>query len=307
MIPFTMHESMFNYALYFFALFSLSQSANLIKWSALPPEVIGFWRLLGGSILIFSYVAVREGFGPIFATLKQRKLLILTTGFLFFVHLWSYSFSAQNTKIANCMIIFSINPLFTAIGAYFLFRERPTKYIVLAYVLALAGLYLLVSQTMKFSPEGLAGEFASFASAILFSAYLLACKKARSNTNNWHFVIWVYFTSSLLFGIASYFNHLNPFALDVKGGTGIVAIIILPTILGHAVFTYLMEHLDINLMSCGKLLEPLMSALVAFVVFREALPWTTQVSFLLTSAAMALLFFPKLLNHHRKKKSPHSP
>lgn len=94
-------------------------------------------------------------------------------------------------------------------------------------------------------------------------------------------------------------------ALDLFKGTpligysqqawlGILGTIFIPTFLGHAIFTYLMNYLNINWMSCGKLLEPVMSALIAYLIFQENINSATKVSFLLTIMAVIILLYPKL-------------
>lgn len=212
----------------------------------------------------------------------------------FFFHLWSYFYSAQNTKIANCMILFATNPLFTAIGAFLFFREKLTKNLYFSYLLAFGALYLLLSNTIEFNPENLKGEIAGLVSAFFYSAYILSSKKTRQSLNNSVFATGIYLVCGLLFLGLALSKGTPLVGYSQQAWLGIIGTIFIPTFLGHAIFTYLMNHLNINWMSCGKLLEPMMSALMAFVIFQEEINTTTKISFALTIASVFILFYPKL-------------
>lgn len=220
--------------------------------------------------------------------------MILLTGFFFFLHLWSYFYSAQNTKIANCMILFATNPLFTAVGSFIFFKERLTKNLYFSYLLAFSSLYLLLSNTIEFNPENLKGEISGVVSAFFYSAYILSSKKARQGLDNGIFATGIYFTCGVCFLALDLFKGTPLIGYSQQAWLGILGTIFIPTFLGHAIFTYLMNYLNINWMSCGKLLEPVMSALIAYLIFQENINSATKVSFLLTIMAVIILLYPKL-------------
>ncbi|MCK6597810.1 MAG: DMT family transporter, partial [Bdellovibrionaceae bacterium] len=258
------------------------------------PEALGTWRLLGASLILFLIFLFKDGAKKIFQSLRENIQWILITGTFFFFHLWSYFYSAQNTKIANCMILFATNPLFTALGAYLIFREKLTKYLIISYALAITGLYLLLSSTLQFNPHNLKGEIAGVISAFFYSTYVLSSKKTRQNLNNWHFAIGIYAVCGVWFLLLSFVNSVPLTGYNERSWLGVLGTIIVPTFMGHAIFTYLMSYLNINWMSCGKLLEPVFSASIAYFLFAETLNASTQIAFLFTFLAVLVLFYPKL-------------
>jgi drug/metabolite transporter (DMT)-like permease len=259
-----------------------------------PPEVLGSWRLLGASLILLVIFSFKDGVRRIIKSLLPHWKIVSLTGLFFFLHLWSYFYSAQNTKIANCMILFATTPLFTAIGAFVFFKEKLTKNLIFSYIFAIAALYLLLSNTLAFNPENFKGELAGLVSAFFYSTYILSSKKARVSINNWHFVIGIYFVCGVCFLMLTLFKQTPMTGYNSQAWLGILGTILIPTFFGHAIFTYLMNFLNINWMSCGKLLEPMMSAFVAFLVFNENINSTTQLSFALTFIAVLILIYPKL-------------
>lgn len=284
---------MLNYLLYFVALFGLSQSANLVKIAHAPIEILGFWRLFLCTLLFLPWALRRPALINIFKAPQKSDLWMgLLSGTFFFLHLWTFFYASKNTSIANCMIIFSINPLFTAAGAYFFFNEKFTLRLAGAYVLAFLGIYWLVSHSLKFDQGFVKGDLMALLSAALVSVYLLSGKKLRHNLDNANFSVFIYAVCAFWFGVVA-FAQGTPFTgYDEKTWLAIAGLVVVPTLLGHSLFMYLIKHMNINLMTCGKLIEPVMSSMVAWVLFQEHLKQSTWIAFTFTSASVIVLFAP---------------
>jgi drug/metabolite transporter (DMT)-like permease len=284
-------EPMLHYAIYLISIFSLSQSAVLIKLSGIPPETLGFWRLLGASVLLLSFRAYKNSAQKIFADILNNKKWVVLTGVFFYLHLWSYSYSAQNTSVAHCVILFALNPLFTAVGAKFAFNEPLEKNVAFSYLFALTGLYFLLRSRLSLGFDSWHGEASALASGFLYSVYALFSKQSRKKMNNWNFSIGIYFVCALCF-LGTNTALCTPLVgYSNEAWMALVGTIVIPTFFGHSLFSYLMNYLNINWMSCGKLLEPTISAFAAFLVFKEVVSRDTALAFLFTSAAVLFLFF----------------
>lgn len=281
-----------HYLLYFLALFSLAQSANIVRLAQAPIEVLGFWRLLISAAVVATISFWR---GPFLLHLKNNPKAFwysVISGIFFFLHLWTFFYASKNTTIANCMIIYSTNPLFVAVGAYFFFKEKMSWRLFIAYLLAFAGIYQLMIHHLKFDQGMVAGDFSALISAIFFTVYLLTGKKVRSQFANTEYSSIIYLIASLCFGLFGLSKGIQFTNYGTQTWIAIGASIILPTLLGHALFTYLMKFMNVNLMTCGKLIEPAISSAIAFLLFQEKLKTNTLVAFFLTSIAVLFLFLP---------------
>lgn len=282
---------MLHYAIYILAIFSLSQSPVIVKLSQVPPLPLGFWRLLGAGIILLLFRSLKKSPKKLWSTLVKQRLWLLLTGFIFFVHLWTYAYSAQNTSIAHCMILFALNPLFTAIGAKLFFKEPLEKNVAYSYLFAIIGLFFLVRSRIHFGMETWWGEAGALTSALFYSMYALLSKRSRQNLDIWDFSIGIYFVCGLCFFAATLASGAPLSGYGSVGWWSILGMILIPTFLGHSLFNYLMNYMNINWMSCGKLLEPTLSTFVAFLVFREAISLETVLAFFFTSTAVVFLFF----------------
>lgn len=283
---------MTNYLLYLLAIFSLSQASILIKWSGMPPDILGFWRLfIAALILIFFQVYISRSFA-FYIHLKKNIKHSLIAGLIFFAHLWTYFYAAQNTSISRCMIIFALNPIYTSIGASLFFKEKNQRHLWFSFVIAFIGIIFLTHFKLPSQHEASAwGDLGALISGLFYSGYVLAAKKSRRLLGTIDFSIGLYLTAALFF----YFTVIirgTPFVgYSNQAWIGLLGTIIFPTFLGHSLFNYLLNFLNINWMSCGKLLEPSMSSFVAFLVFNEHLNIGSYIAFGCTSLAVFNLLF----------------
>jgi drug/metabolite transporter (DMT)-like permease len=278
--------------LYFIAIASLSSSANLIKLAAAPVDVIGFWRLFIASAILLPFALRSGNLLDHIAKPKKDLVMVFVSAVFFFLHLWTYSYSAQNTRIANCMIIFATNPLFVSLASYFFLKEKITFRLALAYIFAIIGIYNLVSHSISFEQGFLWGDISALISAVLFSGYLVSGKIARLTIENSDYTFIAYIVTAILFGISGSLQGQEFFAYQPITWISIGLIFLFPTILGHVLFSYLMKRMNLNFMSCGKLLEPAMSSGMAYFIFREELTKSGMWAFGFTTAAVLILFVP---------------
>jgi len=247
--------------------------------------ILGSWRLLGAGLILLVWGKIylpKEKINPN----QHRK--IIAAGFAFFMHLFSYAYSAHHTSIAHLMLIFSLNPVTTAIGSWIFFKEKMTKKQILSYILALLGIYILARE--KHGTSEVIGDAMAIVAAITFSAYALLSQWARRDISNIVFSSHMYLVGSFFFFITLFLFGPGPLAADSsKGWVGIALLTFLPTLLGHGTFTFVIKHIPLSVLSLGKLLEPGFAAITAFLLFQERLSSSAVLSSLLIFTAVVLV------------------
>ncbi|HPI41401.1 MAG TPA: DMT family transporter, partial [Pseudobdellovibrionaceae bacterium] len=238
-----------HYLLFILALFCLAQSPNIIKFSQIPINAFGFWRLLIAACILYGIHYFRTS-KPIFSfnknsfpfKFKKNHLLIILSGIVFFTHLWTFFFAAKNTQIANAMIIYSVNPLFTALGSFLFFQEKFTWKLFFSYLLAFSGILIIFSSGFELHSDRFLGDASALLSAFLFAVYALISKHVRKNVDNLVFAATVYLITSLCFGLNGLSQQQNFWGYSTTDLITLAASILIPTLLGHALFTYLLNH-----------------------------------------------------------------
>ena len=95
------------------------------------------------------------------------------------IHFWSilaahyvlWFESLQYTSVASSTVIVTLQPLFSMIGGYFLFKERFTRGAVIGCLIAISGSIVIGWQDFKISGEALYGDILAFIAAGIITAY----------------------------------------------------------------------------------------------------------------------------------------
>lgn len=277
--------------LYLLAIFCLSQSAAFAKWAAAPPEVIGFWRLLAAGLIVLPWAYLKSDLVKQWKIQTESRKWVYWTGFFFFAHLWTFFFASQNTLISHTMIIFATNPLFVALGQWWLTKEAPPARAIMAYFLAFISLVVLFQQSQSGSASQVLGDLSALASSLFFSVYILMSKKSREVFNNSVFTSVMYLSAALFFGLNLAISNHSWTDYPAKTWLAILGQVLFSTLLGHSLIAYLMRHLNVTLMTTGKLAEPVMASIVASFVFNETLSSQVGFAFALTALSLLVLFW----------------
>ncbi|MFN7728106.1 MAG: DMT family transporter [Bdellovibrio sp.] len=286
--------------LFLLALTSLSASPIFVRWSGAPIEFLGFWRLLLAGALFLAWEISRHGLQRLRSrdgglnkfTQSQWRWPVLS-GVFFFLHLWTYVASAQNTSVAHLVILYASNPIFTAAGAYFFFGEQLKKRLWIVYPIAFLGLWVLIQDKVSHSPQSGYGDLLAVASAALHAAYLLCSKQARKTFENVPFSIGLYTVAAALFAGTALVRGSSLVQSTPEAWGAIAALILFPTFLGHALMTNLVNKIDLSVLSCGKLLEPGLSTAMAYFLLQEPVSARTFLAFALTALAVLILVWPQ--------------
>lgn len=273
------------------ALICLSQAAILIKWAEAPLPLIGMWRMWFACFLLLPLVYKKKGFQQLFSIRGATLRALLLSGLFLFLHFWAFLYAAQNTQISHCMIIFAINPLFTAAGAYLFYGEKISARLAISYILATFGIWLLVSHSLNFDRASVKGDVVAVVAALLFACYFLASFGARKVLDNSAFSLGTYAIVAILF-TGSALPQETWFHYPAKTWVAIGMLALFTTLLGHALFTYLMKFINVNVLSCGKLAEPALASGSALLLFNETPTGTTWLAYIAMTLSLAILFVP---------------
>lgn len=288
--------------LYFLALFCLSTSPNWAKLNQMSAEVLGFWRMgLAGLILLLLISFYKK-------RLRELKpnayfIWILFAGVFFFLHLWTYKYAAKHTLVSNTMTLFATNPLWATAGSILFFKEKIKPRFVLAYILAILGIYILFSHNLEFSPENAMGNTMALVSAFFYAVFILFSKKVREKISNMVFATYQYTLTGIFFLIVCLVQQENLLAgSSPRSWLAVAGLILLPTFLGHFLMTHLVKTMNVAFLTCGKLIEPILASIMAYFIFGERLGTSIYISFVFTASAVVILFWPQISPYFTKRK-----
>jgi len=241
-----------------------------IAYKAYEPMTVVLFRLTlaAAIILIFSKVTGK------LEKLRKGDLgwMLLLSFFEPFMYFMGESFGLKYISSTVAAVVISTIPLFTALAAWYFYKEKLTRTNFAGLLISFAGVTLVVFDTaygLSASPLGLALEFVAVLSTI---GYAVVLKRMAARYNAYTIIsyqnllgvlmflpFWLIFESSV--------TMQTPF--NAEAFLAILKLAVFASILGFIFFTYSIRHLGINRSNMFVNLIPVFVAIFSFLILDE--------------------------------------
>lgn len=276
-------------------ILALSFSAMFVRWANAPGPVTGLYRVFLSSLLLT----------PFFLRNYQKQRNINRDNILFPVLAGLFTagdFALWNTSVhyttaANATLLGNTAPLWVALGAWLLFREKLTRRFWLGLGLALAGATLILGTDFILHPRLGIGDLMAIGTGMFYGGYFLSTQRSRKHFNPLKH-LW-------LMGVSASFGLLlinlalrNPIS-GYPSQSWLVFFLtaIVSQIIGYLSLTYALGHLPAAVVSPTMIGQPIMTAILAIPLLRE-IPTLLQI----TGGAIALTGIYIVNQAHNKSK-----
>ncbi|MFC1547982.1 DMT family transporter [Candidatus Neomarinimicrobiota bacterium] len=276
-----MKQSPFLYVIGIVLLGSLMASSAAIWIRFLPgvsPIAISFIRVAGASMI----------FLPWFWHEWKRKSIKLRefrysalAGIALALHFATWISSLKYTTVANSVLFVATHPVFVIAISLTILRLRVAKNQIIGSLVALVGVVFIQWRELSFDSSAglLSGESLGNILALLggfFAAvYLLLSWEARKSLSTMLHVEVTYATAAIVLLVVLILVR-NPLTPLPNGSILFLGLLILlPTVGGHTIFNWGVHHIGAPRVSLFGLMEPIESALLAFIILGEQVSLTT--------------------------------
>jgi drug/metabolite transporter (DMT)-like permease len=255
------------------------------------PLAISYLRLLIAAAIVVAIALVRGG--PSRKLLDgKREATLAVAGVALAVHFAGWIASLEFTSIAIATLLVCTSPIFTGIYEAVVLHRAPTLAFGAALLCGGIGLAIIVASHGAPAPVGghaVLGAILATAGAVAMSAYLTLVRSVRRDLGTVAIIARTYSWAAIALLILALVAHENPPALtDGRAWFGIVAMALVSQLLGHTAFAISLQWFTPTTVGFATLLEPVIAAVLAALVFHEALTGTTLPGAILLFAAIAL-------------------
>jgi len=247
-------------------------------WSATPLFVRGvststttviFWRFMVATpVMIF--VAYLAG-GHL---TKELFFKSFWPGVLFAGSLVTGLTALRETSIANATLIMSLQPVLVLMIAPKLFKEKVRITQVVSSAVAMIGVTVFILAAASTSGATIRGDLIAFSNLFVWTGYFLLSKHVRSTgagAHSWSFLAIVFVWSSLFVAPWALATSDDIGGMTTKDWILVVCMVLLPGVLGHGMMTWAQRHVDVTVLSLLMLLQPVLGALGAWIVYDQHL------------------------------------
>lgn len=245
-------------------------SPIFVKLSHVDPTATAFWRV-ALSLPFFLLWAARQKGGrdqEKLKSLKDYKWLIFG-GFLFGIDLAFWHWSLQHTLVANASLLSNLTPIVVAIGSVYFFKDILKGKFWLGLLLAILGAALLAWNGL--GKERIFGDTLAIITAFWYGSYLLVVVWLRRFFKTATVMLWTGFFSALFLIPISLATESQLIPQTLDAWLVVLGLAFICQFLGQGLIAYSLAHLPAAFGAITLLLQPVVAAAAAWVLFGEIL------------------------------------
>ncbi|MEE9150358.1 MAG: DMT family transporter [Thermoplasmata archaeon] len=267
------HQNFNNVAI-FIAVIAVSFSAIFIKWSDAHPLVIATYRMGITSLILLPLVVDRNL--DAFKRIKKNDLIIMTgIGMILALHFATWITSLKETSVASSVILVTSHPLFVAIAAHYVFREKLKTIGYIGIIIAFGGIIVLSIGDLGLGSSNFRGDILALIGSIAAGTYILGGRKTRKSVPLVPYVFIVYSICTICLLLACIIISEPLYPQPPKEYLLFILMAIIPTIFGHTLYNYALKYVKAQVISVSLLGEPIGASILAFVLLNEVPPQFT--------------------------------
>lgn len=246
---------------------SASVSAILVRYAdGADALALSFWRCIAGAALLLPFATrgLRRGG-------RAALNAPVVAGIFLALHFGTWMTSVNLTTVAASVLLVSTTPVFVAVAALFLYKERLPPLAWTGILLATGGAAAVGGGSL--SGSSLDGNLLAVAGAATAGGYVLAGQVARRTQGILEYAVVTYAVAGILVGIVCVATGVE--LVGYPGGTwlAITGLVVGPQLLGHTVINLTLSDIDATTVSVAIMAEPVIATALAYVLFDEVPSW----------------------------------
>ena len=247
-----------------------------------PSLVIAAVRLTIAAIIL-APIAIFYHRAELKRLTRNDLLLGIASGTFLAIHFATWISSLEYTSVASSVVFVSTGPLWVAIFSPVLLNERLTRVAIIGLILALVGGTTIgladactwhnglrcpeLSQVIQ--SRSIWGNFLALCGALAVSAYLIIGRKVRAKLSLIPYIFLVYGVSAVVLNSFMFASRQTPFGYSPNIYGWILLLAVVPQLIGHSMFNWLLKYLSATMVAVTTLSEPIGSAILAFLFLKE--------------------------------------
>ena len=264
-------------ALLLLAVFAVSSSAALVRWTDVSAITIAFWRTFGGALILAgpAWRIRQERAIPANRNGRAGWLFSAVAGTALALHFATWLTSLELTSAAASLTLAATAPIFVA-GWWWLNGRPPSARAWVAIAVAIVGVAVIAGGSLLEDATNLRGNALALIGAVTAAAYMVAGERAQEELPIATYAFRAYFSAAVVLtviaavsGDALWSGAGNSAAWDRKTVLALVLFVVGPQLLGHTVLNSLLPRIGSLSVTMALLAEPILGSLLVWLWFSE--------------------------------------
>lgn len=238
-----------------------------VRWADAPGTITGFYRLFFSSILLFP-----------FFIMQQRKREAIETRWLLFPILgglltaFDFAFwntSVQFTTAANATLLGNTAPLWVALFAFFILREKLRGSFWLGLLLALMGAVLVMgTDFLQHTTLGY-GDLMACAAAVFYAGYQIVTERGRTHIDPFRYIWLVTISATIFMFFINLTLSYELFNYPAQTWLAFLGTAIVSQMIGYLSISYALGYLPASVVAPTLVGQPILTAMLAIPLLGE--------------------------------------
>ncbi len=269
------------------AMLSVAHAAIFVRMADADPMVIAAYRMLiaAAVVLPFALYGARAELRRM--TPRDWKLIALGSLFLA-LHFATWIEGVARTSIANSVVLVTLTPVWLALWSVVALRRAPGRGTWSAMVLAIAGSAVMAWGSVQIGLGTLVGDALALAGGLFFAGFFLVAEDVRRRLGILAFVALVYSGAAVLLWIPVAGQGLAIAGFSGETWFALAAIGLISQVVGHSGFNWAVRAISPMVLALLLLTEPILSAGLGWLYFREGFGIETVIGGVLILGAIWL-------------------
>ena len=248
-----------------------------MRLSELGPNATALYRVAFALPFLLLWLALERRPAASNGAARRRKIsrsdwLVLALSGVFWsgdLVFWHWSISLTN--VANSTFFACSSPIFVILGAWLLFGERISRGFLAGFALTLAGGACLLGSSLAFGGGDFVGDIFGIVTAFFFGSYILTIKHLRAGLPTGAIMFWSGLFSLPGLLLAALLTGEGFVSESLFGWSMIIGLALLAHTVGQGLAAYALAHLPASFASVAFLGEPVVAAILGWIILAEAL------------------------------------
>lgn len=245
---------------------------RMAQGEGVPSLVIAAGRLVIAALILTPFTLRR--YQRHLRGLRRRDLLLVSVAGVFLgLHFILWITSLEHTSVLVSVVLVTTSPLWSAgLEAIFL-RAAVTRLVLGGMLLAVIGSVIIslpgADAGVALGSSPLLGSALALAGALAVSVYLVIGRSVRARLPLLPYIWLVYGVAAITALIAVFLSGASLTGHSPTGYALLLALALIPQLIGHSAFNYVLEYVSATYVGIATQLEPVISAALALLLFQE--------------------------------------
>ncbi|HAC65522.1 MAG TPA: EamA family transporter [Cyanothece sp. UBA12306] len=251
----------------------ISATAVIFHRLWIPTIILGLWNGLFN---------VRKGLDADFNRwqgLNPRTLkLLLGSGICFGLAQQIWAISLTQTSVANSALLHNFTPLFTILGGWLFFTQKFDRQFIIGMIIAIIGSIVLGVDDFLYGTNKIQGDGIALVSALFFAIYFLLIEQLRNQFSATTIIFYCCLIGTIVVFPFLLINQERFLPSSLNGWLTVFGLAFTQLLI-HLLIAYTLKWLSSGIVTVILLLEPIMSAILAGIIFAETLDFWNILAF----------------------------